>query len=647
MVSEVYSDPPFLSSQTFSQSQLGAEWINSVKEAEHRLLRNTFPVIIFQISPRDINALIECLQEYQKRSPQTNLIFIIHGFSWRDLLQITNKCRPFRLLKTHQDPNLELYVMEAYRNYCHSKQNFEFARLLEDQNEGLKKINREVNLKIANHQMRLDRSRTKQQQTKLQVAYLRKAMFAINQAKSPKEIERLLAKILTKYLTLSWIRIDFFSKHNLLESKSIESARDFLLIKAPLYSDDLQIGNAYFARTAQAGDFTAMEAEFLHQVTEAISLVVNRFRSFENIQNLKAQWQSTFDAIGEPLCITDEQFRIIRTNFAFRIACGKGPNELLNANCFMSLTGRSTPPEIRDGHFSFRLLVPSQDRIDTNTHDVRIQPLRSKLNRHPTFLVIFRDMTLQLRLERQVLESEKMTELGIISSSIAHELNNPLGGIMSFLQLIRMELKEGSEILEDILAMEEATNRCKEIVENLLGFARQEDVDLTVNFDLRDTIDQTIKFLDIRTRSRGIQIKFNSSNEPCYIYGQPQNISQAIRHVLQNAIEAVEDRMDEDPGHPGEIQITLTKTLDEIQLTISDNGFGFSEENKSKIFNPLYSTKSSKQNAGLGLTKAFKIMTDHFGNLEISSQLGSGTSAKITLKRPDLKDDSQVFGSKI
>jgi two-component system NtrC family sensor kinase len=648
MVSEVYSDPPFPKSQTLSQSQLGAEWIKEIKEAEDRLLTNSFPVIIFQIPREDLGALLKLLQEYRKRSPRTNIIFITDGFSWSDLLQITNKCKPFRLINTHQDPNLERSVMEAFSNYCHSKQNSEFAQLLEDQNEGLKKLNNEVSLKITNHQTRLDRSRTKQHQTNLQVAYLRKTMFAINQAKSPKEIESLLDRILKKCLRLSDVKIDFFSKKNSrLEAEPIASPKNPLLHKTPIYSDDFQIGNAYFARSIQAGDFTKMEKEFLHQVTEAIALAINRFRSFENIQTLKAQWQSTFDAIAEPLCITDEQFRIIRTNFAFRNACEKSHNDLLNTNCFLSLTGRSTPPEIRDGHFSFRLSVPTQDGMGTKTHDVRIQPLRSKLNEHPTFLVIFRDITLQLRLERQVLEAEKMAELGIISSSIAHELNNPLGGIMSFLQLIRMELEEDSEILEDIVAMEEATNRCKELVENLLGFARQEEVGSATNFDLRDTINQTIKILDIRTRSRGIQIKFLSSQESCYIYGQLQNISQAIRHVLLNAIEAVEDRMDKDPGHPGEIQITLMKTFDEIQLTINDNGFGFSEENKSKIFNPLYSTKTSKQNAGLGLTKAFKIMTDHFGNLEISSKLGSGTSAKITLKRPDLKDDSQVFGSKI
>jgi signal transduction histidine kinase len=648
MVSEAYSDPPFLNSQSFSQSQLGVEWIKDIKEAEQRLLTNSFPVIIFQIPREDLGALLKCLQEYRKRSPRTNIIFITDGFSWSDLLQITNKCKPFRLIKTHQDPNLELSVMEAFSNYSHSKQNSEFAQLLEDQNEGLENLNNDVNLKITNHQIRLDRSRTKQRQTNLQVTYLRKTMFAINQAKNPKEIESLLNRILTKYLNHSSIRIDFFSKKNShLEAEPIASPKNPFLHKTPIFSDDFQIGNAHFSRSVQAGDFTKMEKEFLHQVTEAISLAINRFRSFENIQTLKAQWQSTFDAIAEPLCITDEKFRIIRTNFAFRNACGKNHNDLLNTNCFLSLTGRLTPPEIHDGHFTFRLSVPARDSIDTKTHDVRIQPLRSKLNRHPTFLVIFRDMTLQFRLERQVLESEKMAELGIISSSIAHELNNPLGGIMSFLQLIRMELQEDSEILEDIVAMEEATNRCKELVENLLGFARQEDVGSTISFDLRDTIDQTVKFLDVRTRSRGIQIKFLSSKEPCYIYGQLQNISQAIRHVLQNAIEAVEDRMDKDPGHPGEIQITLMKTIDEIQLTISDNGFGFPEENKSKIFNPLYSTKTSKQNTGLGLTKAFKIMTDHFGNLEISSKLGSGTSAKITLKRPDLKDDSQVFGSKI
>jgi DNA-binding NtrC family response regulator len=214
MASDVYSDPPFLNSQNFSQSQLGAEWIKDIKEAEHRLLTNSFPVIILQIPRRDLSALLKCLQEYRKRSPRTNIIFITDGFSWSDLLQITNKCKPFRLLKTHQDPKLERSVMEAFSNYSHSKQNSEFAQLLEDQNEGLKKLNNEVNLKITNHQIRLDRSRTKQHQTNLQVTYLRKTMFAINQAKSPKEIESLLDRILTKYLNLTYIRIDFFSKKN-------------------------------------------------------------------------------------------------------------------------------------------------------------------------------------------------------------------------------------------------------------------------------------------------------------------------------------------------------------------------------------------------------------------------------------------------
>lgn len=648
MVSEVCSDSRFPNSQTLSQSQMGAEWIKEIKEAEDRLLKNSFPVIIFQIPREDLSPLLKCLQEYRKRSPQTRFIFITDGFSWSDLLQITNTCKPFRLLKTHQGHNLELPVMEALSHYCHSKQNSEFTQLLEDQSERLKSLNNEVNLKITNHQIRLDRSRTKQHQTNLQAAYLRKALFAINQAKTPREIEELLDRILTKFLSLSYMRIDFPSKGNrCLKAEPIASPQDSFLHKTPIYSDDFHIGNAYFARSIQIGEFTKMEKEFLNQVTEAIALAINRFRLFEDIQTLKAQWQSTFDAIAEPLCITDEQFRIIRTNFSFRNVCDKNHNDLLNTNCFLSLTGRSTPPQIRDGQYSFRLPVVAPDGIESKIHDVRIQPLRSKLNQHPTFLIIFRDISLQLRMERQVLESEKMAELGIISSSIAHELNNPLGGIMSFLQLIHMELEEGSEILENIVAMEEATNRCKDLIENLLGFARQEEAGSSVSFDLRDTIDQTIKILDIRTRSRGIQMRFISSKEPCYIYGQLQNISQAIRHVLINSIEAVEDRMDKDPGYPGEIQISLMKTFDEVHLTINDNGFGFAEENISKIFNPLYSTKTSKQNAGLGLTKAFKIMTDHLGKLEISSKLGSGTSAKITLKRPDLKDDSQVFGSKI
>lgn len=245
-------------------------------------------------------------------------------------------------------------------------------------------------------------------------------------------------------------------------------------------------------------------------------------------------------------------------------------------------------------------------------------------------LVLLRSITDEVRFERRIFEGSKLAELGTIGSSIAHELNNPLGGMLSFLQLILMDVKPGEDLFEEIKGMEQGVLRCRDIVLNLLSFARKHDLSDISEINLYDVVERSVKLIELQSKSRGIMIEM-PVKEPVLIRGSQNALSQALCNLLQNSIDAIADRLKDEPLFPGRISIQLSLTGDKYQLRLSDNGTGIKPEFQSQIFNPLFTTRDPDQFSGMGLTTAFTIISEHHGNLEILSQTGTGTTAIISL----------------
>jgi signal transduction histidine kinase len=219
---------------------------------------------------------------------------------------------------------------------------------------------------------------------------------------------------------------------------------------------------------------------------------------------------------------------------------------------------------------------------------------------------------------------------------MAHELNNPLGGMLSFLQLIRMDLSQIDPLRPDIVAMEEAALRCRDIILNLLGFARRQELEDMANIDLMEVVHRSIKLIELQSKSKGIQIRLKARTGPLPLKASPNALSQAICNLLQNSIEAIAEKMESEPLFPGEIQIEIHTEGQHYQIRITDNGLGIRSEHLSQVFTPLFTTKDPMTNSGLGLTLAYTIIQEHQGSLEILSQKGSGTSAILSLPRLEM-----------
>ncbi|MCM2280361.1 MAG: ATP-binding protein [Bdellovibrionaceae bacterium] len=581
----------------------------------------------------DADADLAFLDELNATAPLSQRVIIQMEAPPERLRRMINKGNAFKILANFQDAQFERTVLEALEEYNLIRQNAKLFSLVNEQNESLRKLTAELEERVEKRQKFLEDARRKVLATNHRVEALHRALVAVHRATSIAEMERLTTEALSGVLGLSWIRI-FFRSQSLLDPKKLDPLP--ALFSAPLMRGKDELGSIYFARD-KGSEFTKDETGFLSQIADAVSLSIGRLTKLEQSETLKHQWEATFDAILDPVCLIDDNYSIQRINRSFAERSGSEPERLIGRKCHEAFFGRKTPCENCSMGSNFRLKPARTAGGDNVIYDVFSQEIRFKPADALLYMNMYHDVSAQLRLERQILESAKMAELGVIGSSIAHELNNPLGGMLSFLQLIRMDLKGDESFHGDIIEMERAALRCRDIVKSLLGFTRKSSSDDPRQVDLREAIEQALKITELQTRAMGIQVHLDLPPDPALITGQFNFLAQSIRNLLQNAQEAIAEKLKSRPGARGEIHIRLTSESASSQegyvIEVRDNGTGFDPHLKEQVLDPLYTTKDPSRNPGLGLTVALQIIRDHSGDLEISSSPDSGTSVKIRLPR--------------
>lgn len=622
------------------RDDLGAEKTPSTSLACDRIRSQSYACIaIFTASqpPQQVLTLLELLHS-QTAPPETVLVVKSDADDWLGRWLVTH--RPVRVVRAENLQDLPTALQVAVeRHHLHSQER-DRLRLMEEQNQRLRHLNQELERRVEKRQKSLLRAKEKLLVTNRQIEVLQGVTLAIHKARSIGELENSLTEALRSHLAVSATRIRFRSQSTLTASLPPHTLHQTLTLNGLALGELLILG-------LPTSDLNESDQALLEQIGEAVALGVDRLAKLEEAEVLKHQWQTTFDSISEPLCLTDSQFRILRTNRAFAEAVGKPYRELTGRNCFAEFFD---PSEVQDFFAlgaTFKVRRHRWEGHHAQSFEVNVQPLHFDSPDGEVVLVLFRDITTRLQLERQLLESSKLAELGLIGSSIAHELNNPLGGMLSFIQLVRMDLKENETLVSDIQEMESAALRCRDIVQNLLGFARRGSSSDRKLCDLKDVLNQALRITELQTRSLGIEMKTQLCADALPLLAQSNQLSQAFCNLMQNSTEAILEKRRADPRAPGQIEVHLHDQGQTYLLEIRDTGTGIAPEVQDKIFNPLFTTKGSPLNSGLGLTIAYRIIVEHRGRLEITSQPGVGTTARISFQRPDLPMSSQVFDPKI
>lgn len=231
--------------------------------------------------------------------------------------------------------------------------------------------------------------------------------------------------------------------------------------------------------------------------------------------------------------------------------------------------------------------------------------------------------------QNELIHVERIASLGKLSSSVAHEINNPLSGILVYSKLITKQLDSPSfyhprkeSILKHLKLIETETKRCGDIVKGLLDFSRNDQEDFEAA-NLTQLIKETISLMNHTIKISNITLRTDFRAEDDQVSCSPNQIKQACVALLVNATEAIHDS--------GDIWIrTSNPDNDKIRLEIEDSGSGISQENLNHIFEPFFSTKRETSGIGLGLAIVHGIVENHKGRIEVHSELGKGTTFAIT-----------------
>jgi iron only hydrogenase large subunit-like protein/nitrogen-specific signal transduction histidine kinase len=231
--------------------------------------------------------------------------------------------------------------------------------------------------------------------------------------------------------------------------------------------------------------------------------------------------------------------------------------------------------------------------------------------------------------QEQLRVAEKLASIGQLAAGVAHEINNPLGTILLYASMLKRDLEKvynEDQKTEDLELIVEEANRCKNIVSNLLNFARQGKLNLT-EFDLTESITEVLKPFTFDSEYKKIDFKFNILKNGYKMTGDEDQLRQVFINVIKNACEAMTE------SEKKELTINISSDQNNFIVEISDTGNGIPKENQSKVFTPFFTTKNIGKGTGLGLAISYGIIKMHKGNINFTSEPGKGTTFKITLPK--------------
>jgi two-component system NtrC family sensor kinase len=253
----------------------------------------------------------------------------------------------------------------------------------------------------------------------------------------------------------------------------------------------------------------------------------------------------------------------------------------------------------------------------------------------------FNDMTRQLaETQRQLYQSEKLASVGRLAAGVAHEINNPLTGVLTYSSYLLKRANGNAEMKDDLEVIVRETKRCREIVKGLLDFARQSPPEKRPS-DLNDIVNRAARILQNQLALHHVKLEQNLHQPMPPVNVDGNQIQQVLVNLLMNADDAIGEKggsitvttapANSDAGKTnGQTTGGLPSAKKYVQIQVSDTGCGIPRENLSKIFEPFFTTKGQKGN-GLGLAMVWGIIEKHDGRITVESEIGKGATFSIFL----------------
>ena len=404
------------------------------------------------------------------------------------------------------------------------------------------------------------------------------------------------------------------------------------------------------------------DSSSLQMLCAHIAATAAKTRLFEQLQNIKYEWQAMLDGMIDGVYVCDQNGTILRANRALATMLGLPITQVLGCERDQlwaqlpefSVTRPWQPLEIGPTHLSpqmteFRCGQPDRvyvemafelhardDAFDnsatsgSHAEGARADERPQHDDRHEERrLCVLHDVTESRRLQEQLLQSEKLAALGELTSGVAHELNNPLATVVGYAELLALDTQLPEGVKRKLATVHQEATRASHIVSNLLSYARRSSPEKSF-VNLNDVVGAALEMRRYQLQNDNVRISTDLSDKAPNIWGDELQLQQVLLNIVNNAAQAVTGWRGS-----GEIRIwTRPATLSgkaAARVIIEDNGPGIAPEHLRRVFDPFFTTKPTGEGTGLGMSIALRIISNHEGLIWAESRLGHGARFIIEL----------------
>jgi len=252
--------------------------------------------------------------------------------------------------------------------------------------------------------------------------------------------------------------------------------------------------------------------------------------------------------------------------------------------------------------------------------NVSLAPLCGKEGERLGRLILVEDVSQRARLEDQLVQTEKLTSLGLLAAGVAHEVNTPLAVISNYIQMLAKQLPGDDPRHTIIEKIVKQTFRASEIVNNLLNFSRTASSNFT-ELNLNSVLDETLSLVSHPFKAAHVEVVRNLQGTLPAVMGSSNRLQQVFLNLFMNARDAM--------PQGGMLEVRTLCNNGSVEVEVVDSGVGISRENLNRIFDPFFTTKSTGRGTGLGLSVSYGIIKEHGGKIDVRSTQGKGTSFKL------------------
>lgn len=549
------------------------------------------PEQLDQVSSSSVMAIdhrfLTRFSSYKKNPPPTDHLILIYTDKAEKIKPLDYKNWNFKSFTHINEFNMETFLA-ADKQVQEDKQKKAFLELSDQLNIEYEKIKTDLERKIQFKKKHLMESRQKILDSNNRTEAMRKILFSLFQEFDLSRIETTLNELLPSSSKAVWIKI-------IPKTQTRDFEKELgLHLNTTFKSHPLPDHEIFFIKADQK-IFKKEDLDLFAKIKDAIEINYYRESDYKNLSLTQKIVAEAFEKFNHPLLIINSDYTIIEKNSAADKE-NSYPGKP-SSKCFELLFGRSSP--CVGCSLGKRFGVEKSGRV----FDVFSNKMTSS-QQDPLWVNLYLDKTEEHYFETRIRENAKMKELGIISSSIAHELNNPIGGLNSYLQLMAMDLPKDHAYQENIRLMNETSLRIKKIIEDLLIFSRKPKFDDQSNIVIAEAIKESLSQHEIQFKTNNIRVVNHSELATNQVKLSSSAFRDSLHFIFNFFIEKIAQVRKSKSSFTGLIEVKFTQDQVNYSLEIQSNCGPVNETEKAKDISLLALNKIiSDQNLNMKISE--------------------------------------------